>query len=63
MDRNAVHRDPIKRRLVALGVDIFTQHCAGALGDGQGLDRQARKMLTNQSFSSIWVQLSHSQSA
>jgi hypothetical protein len=63
MDRNAVHRDPVKRGLIALGIDVFTQYRAGALSHRQRLDRQASQVLSNQAFSRIWVQLTHSQSA
>ena len=48
--RDAVHGHPIERRMVAFGVDVFAQHGARCLGERQGLDRQARQVLLDQSF-------------
>ena len=50
VDGNAIHAHPIERRLVALRVDVLAKDGSRALGEGQGFDRQRRKVLRDQSF-------------
>ena len=49
-ERDAIHGHPVERRMIAFGVDVFTQDGARCLGQRQGFDRQARQVLLDQSF-------------
>ena len=58
-ERDAVHADAVKGRLVAFRVYIFAQHGASALRHRQGLDGQAHEVLTNQAAGGGGIQFSH----
>ncbi len=51
VQRDAIHGDAIKRRLIALAIDVLAQYCAGTLHQWQRLDRQTRQILADQSIS------------
>src|SRR5690242_2199837 len=59
IDRDAIHRYPIERRRVTLGVDILAQHRTRALREWQRLNGQTLQVLPDQLLGLGGGQLAH----